>query len=286
MPKRTRKREWEDDYTLLCERCGYIIEGLDQTTPCPECAKPIAESLPQRRIGTPWQQKPGFVSMVRTWWMTLRHPKRTALILNDSTLRRSRLLAYLTIIASALAGSAGFAFPVFLRPQSSLISNFIGFLTVMVIFALIPLCVFSLLTVIETKGLRVFSNSKGRKLTISLAVAITAHGCVGWLLVSVLYTLTSLASMIFVELMTPNPPIPINETKVMADFIEAFGNSPPQWIGTVVLAATLLSLIPGFLIFEMFAYIGLRRCKYANRIRPYKQQDPSPGLAESVESEL
>tara|TARA_R110002072_G_scaffold42064_19_gene118435 strand:- start:18597 stop:19451 length:855 start_codon:yes stop_codon:yes gene_type:complete len=282
MPKRTRKREWQDDYTLLCERCGYILEGLDTATPCPECAKPITESLPERRIGTPWQQKPGFVTMVKTWWITLRHPKRTASILNDSTLRRSRLLAYMTIMASAFVGSAGFASPLLVQPEHPKGSDLLGFLIVLFTFMLIPFCVFSFLTVIETKGLRVFSNSKGRKLTKNLSIAITAHGCVGWLMVSVLYALTNLASMIFVAKKNPIPPYV--EVEIVAEYYDTFANSPPQWVGTVVLAATLLSLAPGFLIFELFAYLGLRRCKYANRIRPYKQQDPSPGLAESVES--
>ena len=35
-----------DEYTLLCERCGYIIEGLPTDNPCPECNRPIALSLP------------------------------------------------------------------------------------------------------------------------------------------------------------------------------------------------------------------------------------------------
>jgi hypothetical protein len=35
--------------TLLCERCGYVLEGLDERGACPECGQPIAESLPSRR---------------------------------------------------------------------------------------------------------------------------------------------------------------------------------------------------------------------------------------------
>lgn len=72
-----RPTPWKDEYTLLCEKCGYVVEGLDIAGVCPECGKPIEESLPERRVGTPWQQEPGVKSLVRTWWMTLRHPKRT-----------------------------------------------------------------------------------------------------------------------------------------------------------------------------------------------------------------
>ncbi len=263
MPKRTRKREWEDDYTLLCERCGYIIEGLDQTTPCPECAKPIAESLPQRRIGTPWQQKPGFVSMVRTWWMTLRHPLHTTSILNDSNLSQSLHLAILTIFSATIVSAVGYAVPELVRYKSSIISILSEFFFEFLNFFMIPLVLFCLLTAIETLGLWFFSISKGRKLTKELALAITAHGCVGWVFLSGLYTLTNFVGSIFFEHMTQLPD-DLTDTQYMAAIL----NSPIPRVGKIVVIANLLSLIPGFLFFEFFAYLGLRRCKYANRVRP------------------
>ena len=280
MPKVSRKREWEDDYTLLCERCGYILEGLDTTTPCPECAKPIAESLPQRRIGTPWQQKPGFVSMVKTWWMTLRHPKRTTSILKDSTRSQSLHLAILTIFSATIVSAVGYAVPELVRLESSFISNLSEFLYEFLNFFMIPLWLFCVLTAIETLGLWIFSKSRGRKLTKNLAIAITAHGCIGWVFVSGLYTLTNLVGSIVFEHMTRLP-----DDLTSAEYLEAINNSPVPRVGRVVVIANLLSLVPGFLFFEIFAYLGLRRCKYANRIRPNEKQDPSPGLAaESVES--
>ena len=30
-------RPWKDEYTLLCEKCGYVIEGLEDSKVCPEC---------------------------------------------------------------------------------------------------------------------------------------------------------------------------------------------------------------------------------------------------------
>ena len=55
-----------DDTTLLCERCGYSLEGLPHTHTCPECGVPIRESLPAQRTGSPWQRSPG----VRSWLAT------------------------------------------------------------------------------------------------------------------------------------------------------------------------------------------------------------------------
>ncbi|MEZ6318065.1 MAG: hypothetical protein R3B49_04810 [Phycisphaerales bacterium] len=60
------ERPWADEYTVLCERCGYVVEGLDPAGACPECGKPIAESLPERRVGTPWQRARS------AWWDTHR----------------------------------------------------------------------------------------------------------------------------------------------------------------------------------------------------------------------
>jgi len=39
---------------VLCERCGYVLNGLPDDGRCPECGKPIAESAGHNRLPTPW----------------------------------------------------------------------------------------------------------------------------------------------------------------------------------------------------------------------------------------
>jgi len=40
---------------VLCEACGYVVSGLPATGRCPECGKPIAESVGENRLPTAWE---------------------------------------------------------------------------------------------------------------------------------------------------------------------------------------------------------------------------------------
>ncbi|MFT5424249.1 MAG: hypothetical protein ACI89L_002043 [Phycisphaerales bacterium] len=41
----------------------------------------------------------------------------------------------------------------------------------------------------------------------------------------------------------------------------------------------LLAMLPGFLFFETYAYLGLRRCKFANTLRPDDAKSPEKPVA-------
>jgi hypothetical protein len=44
---------------VLCESCGYVLNGLPPDSRCPECGRPAAESDPALRTPTAWEQTAG-----------------------------------------------------------------------------------------------------------------------------------------------------------------------------------------------------------------------------------
>lgn len=44
------------EHDTLCEGCGYRLNGLPDDSNCPECGKPIAQSLGSARQATRWEQ--------------------------------------------------------------------------------------------------------------------------------------------------------------------------------------------------------------------------------------
>lgn len=253
-----RKQEWKDEYTLLCERCGYIIEDLDQSLPCPECGEPITESLPQRRVGTPFQQNPSNRNLLKTWLKTIKSPRHT---LDTMSLRTPDLEHYSVKPNFKIAA-------IFILFGSILVSMFgesifMGavIFPFYMVFASALILIFFILTKIESKGLQVIGKSRGFRITPEIANSIVAQGSVGWTIV-----LTGLAIFLNAEL--------IDKIAMKSE------SNLLQDAGSIIFAFGVFSLgcslIFGFLFFEYFAYLGLRRCKYANRSRPESTLPSTP----------
>lgn len=239
-----QKFDPRDPFTLLCERCGYVIEDLHPDGPCPECGKPITESL-HNRTGTPWQQHPSLMNLLRTWWMTIRHPKRTLdtiLLHNDQGLH----LASAAIFAGAGSASMLVALPLFFDPESFIIMFFIGG----IVGTSLSWLVLFTLTAIEAMGLRIIARNRKLRISYQISWSIVGHGCVGWVISAASFLLGIWSFMGYLY------------------WTETLGGSMRDGVGTllrILIAVFFLGGIPlGFLFFEWFAWMGIKRCKFAN----------------------
>lgn len=242
-----------------------MIEGLASDSVCPECGSPIAPSLPGRRTGSPMQKRPGLRSGLVTAWSVVRRPFTTldVMAVVRPRIRGILLLAALPIgqllgVGLLLAFEAHRPLPgggsVAWSPGSAVGSLALGALLGLL---LTPVAAggLALLTWIEARGLVVFGARSGSRMHPELAHAIVRHGAAGWLVTGLGAALVLPLAWSFEMEVGPTlgrPP---------------FGD-PPAWIMVLAALGILLCLL-GFLFFEFFAWLGLRRCRFANSPRPH-----------------
>lgn len=242
-------RDGIDEYTLLCEKCGYVVEGLPREGACPECGRAIAESLSERRNRVP------------TAWEVLRHPLRSLdrMPIEDESKTTLRTFGRCMIAASvgvmsvpaSMALSTAFAFD----PVERIINTVISLLVAIVLVILLGPCLV-ILTEVEAIGLRFLGRRRGARMTHELSRTICSHGCVGWVVAGVSFAaglcLFTLAMLIDESgLFDPMD-------RHLLERVIRFGG----------IGISMLGLAVGFLFFEFIAWQGLRRCGSANRARP------------------
>jgi hypothetical protein len=69
IPMGERGKTIPPDNSLLCEDCGYVLDGLDVMGRCPECGRLIEESLPYHRQMPAWELPYGHPAAVDTGFL-------------------------------------------------------------------------------------------------------------------------------------------------------------------------------------------------------------------------
>lgn len=232
-------------HTLLCEMCGYVIEGQDSQDKCSECGTPVRASLP-------WVKRRETRSTARVEWgeylrlggALLSSPRRTFAALPIQPEFATRIwwvsvrLSTLALMIAWLVAMQGAWAPV---PDPA---------WVILGPACIPLLLW-ILTAIEYTGIQFFGRRREWRLTPAVARVIVGYASVGWLV-------GALACCVIAGVVQLSTLIRWSSTP--------YGHTP-------LLFLHALGPIIGLLTFETLVYFGVRACKFANLPR----ERPAPG---------
>lgn len=261
-----------DDDRLLCEECGYPLEGLGEKTSdkstfagarCPECGVLVAESMPEARVGSAWQRRASVRGWVRTCWEVLHRPRETMRGVAIRGLGGRGLLWINLVVAAAvlvdpwvgvLIGDPARGWPS--RPTASGVARYGA---TWVVEVGVGVAVLAMLTWVESVGVRFFGARRGWRVTREVAWQVCAHASVGWIVMGMLPLMGMAVSFALARWFGWSPS----------------GNVDLGWMGmgrvpwTYVMNGSVVAggLLAGLMVFEWLVYVGVRECRFANASR-------------------
>lgn len=263
---------WKDQYTLLCNRCGYIIESLYADSNCPECGHPIEKSIPTDRAGTPWQlHQQSMIALIKTWFMTIGKPGKVIDTMKFDHENGKSMAAHTPLVAVVLALISivpmayfdGIGTVAFLVIGGGLIGLVFWFMA----------CLYSRIAVTRlTRSAR----KKNYKFDLGLSWSVAGHASSYWIWIPFGLSM-ALWTLLLNHYAGQNNWIdPYSKTSSLIDFT-----------GLLILTASAPISIS---MFELFLWKASRRLRYTNQVaRPLFSSDTQqlltkPVAADSIES--
>ena len=247
---------WKDKYTLLCERCGYVVEGIDPDLPCPECGQMVRDSHPRKRVGSPWQDHRSLLSLIRTWGMLIRRPRRCW----DSM--EIRNASGLSLMGWGL--SIGLFLPVATMFAIALISSIKAEEVMIIGVALFYIAILGggflvialLYAAFGVTRMKFWANQRGYRITSPIAWTILGHASFGLALIPMitfcgmcLMLIAALSEMVLYEIFPDLYRLQI--ALVVSGYFMILGSIPA-----------------GLIVFEILSSFGFRRMRYRNVSSP------------------
>ena len=107
-----------------------------------------------------------------------------------------------------------------------------------------------ILTKIESAGIRLYGRVHNRRITPTVALSLTSHATIGWVVGGVLIATGFAVGLGLYEIAMHRNVDPFRGVMMLA----------PIWM-------PVLGGMVGLLAFEMIVYLGVRGCRFANRER-------------------
>lgn len=233
---------WTDEYTLLCEKCGYVIEGLDTDGNCPECGKPIAESIRSDHPGNLWQNSFSFFVIIHSWYLILRHPIQQSQMLKVNEDESFAMNWAVNFIAAALITPAITIFVIAISIDSGWYGNNIIGIIFYTIIAMGYWIVASSYATLASPRVQLIARWRKRRLVLPAARTAVSFASVGFTLSPVLisFSLVLISGLIVLNIDYPT-------------------------FGRVLTLLWLLSFPASLVLFELLLWLACRRLVFRNQ---------------------
>lgn len=237
-----------------CDVCGYNLIAADPAGRCPECGRPVAESLgPETRPPTPWERGPSLWNLsviARQLGTLIRHPRR--LFFSMPTLngqRAAQRWLLWSMLAVAIPGAL--LVPILYIVLDAVWSPvaFFGALAMGLAWGLFGL----MMVGIETAGIAAFSRVRGHPgggIYLAASSKVTCYASTLMLLWVILGGIQLVANVYY---------------SIPPHSLHNYFHLTFRWEQAITAGSLAIAHIGGLLWFELTVYRGVRSIQYANK---------------------